>query len=128
MKTLNSTPFVTLLLMAICGLHAAEPGPKQTPPRKAAIFVDNRAGKELNPKVIVLADFISSRVATLGFQVINREIAINALKTYSADQPKLTKQEGAGADAIALPMPQLRPRRWNGRLQEVSRFRSQRWS
>lgn len=76
--------------------NASPPGAPAV--RKAAIFVDNRAGKELNPKVIVLEDFISSRVSTLGFQVINREIVINALKNYSAAQPKPTKQEAAGAE------------------------------
>lgn len=98
MKTLNTTLFVALLFAGLFGLHAAEPATTPPPPRKAAIFVDNRAGKELNPKVIVLEDFISSRVSTLGFQVINREIVINALKNYSADQPKPTQQEAAGAE------------------------------
>ena len=98
MKTLTTTHFVALLLAGLSGLHAAEPATPPPPPRKAAIFVDNRAGKEFNPKVIVLEDFISSRVSTLGFQVINRELVINALKNYSANQPKPTKQEAAGAE------------------------------
>ena len=87
-----------LLLAGVATVHAAEPAPSAPPARKAAIFVDNRAAKELNPKAIVLEDFISSRVATLGFQVINREIVISALKNYSADQLKPTKQETAGAE------------------------------
>ena len=105
MKTPNTVHFLALLFLGLFELHAAEPAPPPQPLRKAAmplrkaaIFVDNRAGKELNPKVIVLEDFISSRVATLGFRVINREIVHSALKTYSADQPKPTKQEAAGAD------------------------------
>jgi hypothetical protein len=103
MKTILHASLLALLLTSVPAARAAEPAPPPPPPtRKAAIFVDNRAGKELNPKVIVLEDFISSRVSTVGFQVINREIVINALKTYTADQPKLTKQEGAGAELDQL--------------------------
>lgn len=98
MKPFPILQFVAVLFAVVSTLHTAEPAPTPPPPRKAAIFVDNRAGKELNPKVIVLEDFISSRVSTLGFQVINREIGINALKNYSALQPKPTKQETAGAE------------------------------
>lgn len=101
MKNLSHACLLALLLTGVPAARAAEPA---APPvvRKAAIFVDNRAGKELNPKVIVLEDFVSSRVATLGFQVISREIAINALKNYAADQPKPTKQETAGAELDQL--------------------------
>jgi len=101
MKNLSHACLLALLLTGVPAARAAEPA---APPvvRKAAIFVDNRAGKELNPKVIVLEDFVSSRVATLGFQVISREIAINALKNYTAHQPKPTKQETAGAELDQL--------------------------
>lgn len=99
MKTFTYASLLAVLFTGITTARAAEPAAATPPPtRKAAIFVDNRAGKELNPKVIVLEDFISSRVATLGFQVMNREIVINALKNYSADQPKPSKQETAGAE------------------------------
>ena len=56
----------------------------QVTPRKAAIFVENRAGAALNDKVLVLEDFLTSKITEKGFSVIGREIAINALKTYSA--------------------------------------------
>lgn len=52
------------------------------PPRKAAIFVDNRGGTALDDKVIVLEDLIGSRLAGRGFQIIHREQVINALKHY----------------------------------------------
>ncbi|MGH7990706.1 MAG: hypothetical protein ACREDS_11030, partial [Limisphaerales bacterium] len=53
-------------------------------PRKAAIFVENRAGPAFNDKVDVLNDLLTSRITDKGFSVINREDAINALKTYSS--------------------------------------------
>jgi len=101
MKNLSHACLLALLFTGAPAARAAEPA---APPavRKAAIFVDNRASKELNTKVSVLEDFVSSRVATLGFQVISREIAINALKNYAADQPKPTKQEAAGAELDQL--------------------------
>jgi hypothetical protein len=102
MKTADHLSLLAGLLAAMPTTLAAQPAVATPSPRKAAIFVDNRAGKELNPKVIVLEDFVASRVATLGFQVINREIVINALKNYSADQPKAAKQEAAGAELDQL--------------------------
>lgn len=98
MNLISLSRLVALLLATAATLPAAEPAPNPAPVRKAAIFVDNRAAKELNPKVIVLEDFISSRVASLGFQVLNRELIINALKNYAASQPRPARQEAAGAE------------------------------
>lgn len=52
--------------------------------RKAAIFVENRAGPALNDKVPVLEDFLTGRVTQQGFSVISREVAIDALNAYPA--------------------------------------------
>jgi hypothetical protein len=54
------------------------------PLRKIAIIVENRAGPQFNDKVPVLEDLVASRVAGKGYSVISRDVAVNALKTYSA--------------------------------------------
>ena len=58
--------------------------------RKAAIFVENRSGKALNDKVIVLEDLITSRVTEKGFSVLSREVLINAINTYTDTAAKAT--------------------------------------
>jgi len=60
------------------------------PIRKAAIFVDNRAGKAFDDKVPVLEDFITSRVTEQGFSVLSREVLINAFKDYSTEESKVS--------------------------------------
>lgn len=67
-----------------------------TGPRKAAIFVENRAGPMFNEKINVLNDLLTSRITEKGFSVINREDAINALKTYSS-----TEVTAASATAVS---------------------------
>lgn len=76
-------------------LSAAEPSDQ--PVRKAAIFVENRAGKAFDDKVSVLEDFITSRITEQGFSVLNQEVVINSLKSYSFDEPKASIIETAGA-------------------------------
>ena len=58
----------------------SKPKPPQT--RKILIIVENRAGANLNDKISVLEDLVSSRVAGKGFSVVSRDVAVNALKTY----------------------------------------------
>ncbi len=58
--------------------------------RKAAIFVENRSGKALNDKVIVLEDLITSRITEKGFSVLSREVVINAINTYNDETAKAT--------------------------------------
>lgn len=80
--------------------------------RKAAIFVENRVGPDLNDKVAVLEDFLTSRITEKGFSVISREASINALKTYSnleisaasatAVSAKVETTTGSGAVAAAV--------------------------
>lgn len=62
----------------------------EQPIRKAAIFVENRAGKAFNDKVPVLEDFITSRITERGFSVLSREVLINAFKDYSAEESKVS--------------------------------------
>ena len=58
---------------------------------KAAIFVENRAGRSFDNKVAVFEDFITSRVAEKGFSVISREVVTDSLKTYSPGTTKENK-------------------------------------
>ena len=50
--------------------------------KKILIIVENRAGANLNDKISVLEDLVSSRVAGNDFSVVSRDVAVNALKTY----------------------------------------------
>jgi hypothetical protein len=77
-------------------LLAAEPKPL-----KAAIFVDNRAGKELEDKVDVMEDLLTSRVAGKGFSIISRQHAIDALNR-SGGGTELDKQLSSQSSAKAL--------------------------
>jgi len=71
----------SLLVLSCCALVGAE-APILNPLRKAAIFVENRAGAALNEKVQVLEDLVTSRITEKGFSVISREVAISALNNY----------------------------------------------
>ena len=73
--------FASLFVVCV-NLRGAEEAVGRSP-RKAAIFVENRAVAALNDKVPVLEDFLTSRVTEKGLSVISREVAINALKTYA---------------------------------------------
>ena len=71
------------------------------PLRKVAIIVENRAGAQLNDKVLVLEDLLSSRIAGKGYSVISRDVTVNALKTYpaaGAAAPETTKLDQALSD------------------------------
>lgn len=81
MKNLLSVCLLAALFATLSSTRAAEPAAATPPPiRKAAIFVENRAGAALNDKVSVLEDFLSSRVTEKGFSIISRELAVAALK------------------------------------------------
>ena len=58
--------------------------------KKAAIFVENRAGAEYNDKVKVFEDMLSSRASSAGFRIINRETVVNSINNYSAG-PKVER-------------------------------------
>lgn len=73
---------LTAALFATGNIFAADTA--VAPQRKVLIIVENRADAALNDKVSVLEDLVTSRVAGKGFAVVSRDVAINALKTYSA--------------------------------------------
>ena len=77
---------VILSPLFINALSATEPA--EQPTRKAAIFVENRAGKAFDGKVPVLEDFITSRITEQGFSVLSREVLINAFKDYSTEESR----------------------------------------
>lgn len=89
----NPKTFLALLLLVAIPALAAEPA--AAPLRKAAIIVENRAGKQHNDKVPVLEDLITSRVAGEGFSVMSRDVVTRALKEY----PISGEKAATGADA-----------------------------
>jgi len=86
--TRRTCTFLLIVLSAFFAkilLAADESGPVM---RKAAIFVENRSGKALNDKVIVLEDLLTSRITEKGFSVLSREVLINAINTYNDEESK----------------------------------------
>jgi len=70
-------------------------------PRKVAIIVENRAGAQLNDKVAVFEDLLSSRIAGKGYSIISRDVTLNALKTYPAVGVAVSAQTAVNANADA---------------------------
>ena len=85
-------------LLASGSLMAAD-APASAPLRKVAIIVENRAGAQLNDKVLVLEDLLSSRIAGRGYTVISREVTVNALKTYPSAGIAASSQTAINASA-----------------------------
>ena len=86
---LNAVFVITIrpLLILLCAASLTGfAQPAKTPPRKTAIFVENRAGAALNEKIAVLEDLITSRVTEKGFAIISREAAVNSLNSYTASE------------------------------------------
>jgi len=57
--------------------NAADASGSQNPPpvlRKTALFVDNRAGSELNREVAILEDLLAAQVAGHGFALLSRDL------------------------------------------------------
>ena len=77
---------LVILPIFINVISSAEPGDQSI--RKAAIFVENRAGQAFDAKVPVLEDFITSRITEKGFSVISREVVIDSLKNYDSENNK----------------------------------------
>jgi hypothetical protein len=65
--------------------------------RKAAIFVENRGGKDLNEKVSVFEDLLTSKVAGMGFSILSRDIVTRALREYPASGNKTASDVPANA-------------------------------
>jgi hypothetical protein len=70
-----------------------------TPLRKVAIIVENRAGAQFNDKVAVLEDLLSSRIAGKGYSVISRGVTVNALKSYDLAGIAVNSQTALNASA-----------------------------
>lgn len=67
--------FALALAMASAAV-AADPAPLL----KAAIFVENRAGKDYDDKIDVLNDLLSTRMTEAGFSVIDKAHVVDTLK------------------------------------------------
>ena len=67
--------------------------------RKVAIIVENHAGAQLNDKVSVLEDLLSTRIAGKGYSVISRDVTVNALKTYPSVGVAVSSQSAVKANA-----------------------------
>jgi len=93
---------VCLIVSLLAGgqMMAQETG--AAPPRKAAIIVENRAGKELNDKVPVLEDLLASRIAGQGFSVLSRDVVTRALKEYPAAGEKASPADAPGRQLDSL--------------------------
>lgn len=75
------------------------PAPKV---RKVAIFVKNRAGKALDDKVMVLEDLVTGRITDMGFAVIAREDAVNAVAAFAGEGANAGDPDEVGADLDAI--------------------------
>lgn len=60
-------------------IYQAKPVEKIAAPKKAAIFIANRADSVMDDQVAILEDMVISQVSDLGFDVISREIVIDAV-------------------------------------------------
>jgi hypothetical protein len=69
------------------------------PQRKVAIIVENRAGAQLNEKVAVFEDLLSSRISGKGYSIISRDVTLNALKTYPAVGVAVSTHTAVNANA-----------------------------
>ncbi len=69
--------------------------------RTAAIFVENRAGNDLNNKVSVLEDFLTSHITEKGYRILSREVLINSMRNYSSEPGEVeTETPGAKLDKL----------------------------
>src|SRR5208282_5762892 len=98
MRMLNSFLLAAGFLAA--GPLLAEDTTTTAPLRKVAIIVENRAGAQLNDKVAVFEDLLSSRIAGKGYSVISRDVTVNALKTYPSVGVAVSSQSTAKASAV----------------------------
>jgi hypothetical protein len=79
-----SLPFLLAAGLLAAGSLFAADSATAAPLRKVAIIVENRADAQLNEKVAVFEDLLSSRISGKGYSIISRDVTLNALKTYSA--------------------------------------------
>jgi len=93
------TSFLLATGLLASGPSFAADAPASTPLRKVAIIVENRAGAQLNDKVLVLEDLLSSRIAGKGYSVISREVTVNALKSYPLTGINVSSQTAVSASS-----------------------------
>jgi hypothetical protein len=93
------SPILLAAGLLTAGQLLAADGTAAAPLRKIAIIVENRAGAQFNDKVPVLEDLVASRIAGKGYTVISRDVAINALKSYSTVGVNVTSQSAVNATA-----------------------------
>lgn len=51
---------------------------------RAAIFISNRVGPQLDPAMDAFDDLVTARVTDLGFQVISKEVAVDSLRRFDS--------------------------------------------
>lgn len=73
----------------------SDPGDKI---RTVAIFVKNRADKALDQKVMALEDMLTGKITDLGFSVISREDAVNAVSAFAGSGANAGDANLPGAD------------------------------
>lgn len=98
-----------VLLALLNANNTQAQAPAASTPKKAAIFVDNKAGKEFESKASVFEDFIASRITAKGFSVISHAQTVNALSKASATDAVLENSTSAlrlaqslGADYLVV--------------------------
>lgn len=82
--------------LALAGNLAGAEKDAAASPRKTAIFVQNRAGANLNDKVPFLEDQVASRIGGKDFAVISRDDVLNAVKVYPTDQAAAPDRNSLG--------------------------------
>jgi len=93
------SPYILAAGLLAAGTLFAADAPTAPPQRKVAIIVENRAGAQLNDKVAVLEDLLSSRIAGKGYSIISRDVTVNALKTYPSVGVAVSAQTAVNANA-----------------------------
>ncbi|MGA2786849.1 MAG: PEGA domain-containing protein [Verrucomicrobiota bacterium] len=94
------TSFLLVAGLLTAGSLFAADATTAAPLRKVAIIVENRAGAQLNDKVAVFEDLLSSRIAGKGYSVISRDVTLNALKTYPSVGVAVSSQSAVNANAV----------------------------
>jgi hypothetical protein len=95
------TQFIVAASLLAAGFLFAADATTAAPQRKVAIIVENRAGAQLNDKVSVFEDLLSSRIAGKGYALISRDVTVNALKTYPSVGVAVSSQSAAKANTTA---------------------------
>lgn len=81
------------LLLLLSPLLALADGPENKPPMKAAVLVANRAEAVHDDKIRILEDLLSSRLSDLGFSLISREVAVDAMRAFDPETASLPRPE-----------------------------------